>query len=202
MPLNLSNGEFTPHIRWMASTSSWKISTEDGQEPLTWQHAIFDLAGIRTGWAIFAEGEAPRWEMDLSLAHRAPRPPDGGEWKRGFKLNVFSESAFGGVREFATTATGASKGIEELYRAYEAEAPQHPGKVPVVQFDGAAHVKIGKGNTSVPNFKIVDWRDRPAELPLETASTPTHSTFRDHQAPLGNEAAVNADPNDPIPINL
>ena len=164
MPLSLSNGDFTPHIRWMASTSSWKISTDDEPETITWKHAIFDLAGIETGWAVFEKGEPPAWILDPSLTQRASRPDDGREWKRGFKLSVFSDSEFGGVREFATTATGAGMGIERLYEQFEDEAPNHPGRVPVVQFDGATPTKVGKGNTNVPNFLIVKWVDRPASL--------------------------------------
>ena len=55
MPLNL-HGDFTPHIRWMAQTSTWRKSAPNGHEPVTWEHAIFDLANIQTGWGIFAEG--------------------------------------------------------------------------------------------------------------------------------------------------
>ena len=56
MSLNLGC-DFTPHIRWMASTASWKILTENGADPVEWQRAIFDLAGIQTGWGRFSEGE-------------------------------------------------------------------------------------------------------------------------------------------------
>lgn len=205
MKLNLIDGDFRPHIRWMASTASWRISSDDGPQPLTWQHAIFDLAGVQTGWGIFAEGQAPEWVWDPSLTEKAERPNDGREWRRGFKLNVFSRSSFGGLREFATTATGACMGIQELYQAYEAEAPKHPGRVPVVRFDGATHTKIGKGSTSVPTLKIVEWRDRPAELqaPAKAQAPRPLAQYEDHQAPLGNEAAAAAtDPNDQIPINL
>ena len=201
MTLNLNNGDFTPHIRWMASTSSWKLSGEDGPQPVTWQHAIFDLAGIQTGWGMFTEGEAPEWIMDPSLKERAPRPEDGREWKRGFKLNVYSESAFGGVREFATTATGAGMGISQLYEAFEKDAPQHPGKVPVVEYSGSTPTKIGKGNTNIPLFKIVEWRDRPSDLPAVATVVQTLAQINDHQAPLGNEHTV-GDMNDPILINL
>ena len=104
MGLNLSNGSFTPHIRFMAQSATWQKSTNDGKEIVEWKHAIFDLAGIKTGWGIFAEGQAPEWVFDPTLAQNAPKPQDGREWKRGFKLNVYSESAFDGVREFAMSA--------------------------------------------------------------------------------------------------
>ena len=114
MPLNLNNGDFTPHIRYMASTSSWTLSTDDGQQPFTFTKAIVNLATIETGWGYFSEGVAPEWVMDPSLETKAPRP-DGQDWKRGFRVNVYSEQMFGDEpnREFATTATGAVKGIEE-----------------------------------------------------------------------------------------
>ncbi len=182
MPLNLHN-DFTPHIRWMAQTSSWRMSGSDGQEPVTWEHAIFDLANIQTGWGIFAEGQAPEWTMDPSLAKQAPKPQDGRDWRRGFKLSLFSDSAFGGVREFATTAVGAVRGILQLYEQYEAESGQHFNQVPVVQYTGAAPARIGKGNTNIPNFKIVKWTDRPDALPFKDG-LPEKPGYTDHQAPL------------------
>ncbi len=208
MPLNLHT-DFTPHIRWMAQTSSWRMSGSDGQEPVTWEHALFDLANIQTGWGIFAEGQAPEWAMDPSLAKQAPKPQDGREWRRGFKVSVFSDSAFGGVREFATTAVGAVRGIGQLYEQYEAESGQHFNQVPVVQYVGATPARIGKGNTNIPNFKIVKWTDRPDALPFKD-DLPEKTTYQDHQAPLAqprpqredyvNPAVPpsNLDPNDSI----
>ncbi len=208
MPLNLYN-DFTPHIRWMAQTSTWRMSGSDGHEPVTWEHAIFDLANIQTGWGIFAEGQAPEWAMDPSLEKQAQKPQDGREWRRGFKLSVFSDSAFGGVREFATTAVGAVRGILQLYEQYEAEAGQHFNQVPVVQYINSTPTRIGKGNTNVPNFKIVEWRDRPPALPFNDG-LPEKPAYQDHQAPLAQARpqqadlvkpavpASNLDPNDSI----
>ncbi len=201
MPLHLQN-DFTPHIRWMAQSSTWRKSAPDGHEPVTWEHAIFDLSHIQTGWGIFAEGQAPEWVMDPSLKVKAPKPADGREWRRGFKVSMFSESAFGGVREFSTTAVGAVRGINALYDQYEAETEQHFNQVPVVQYCGATAARIGKGNTSIPNFRIVQWRDRPAAMPFNdglpeqlatrtpaaqpaaTPARPTRAEYQDHQAPL------------------
>ncbi len=210
MPLNLQN-DFTPHIRWMAQTSSWRMSGPDGQEPVTWDHAIFDLANIQTGWGIFAEGQAPEWAMDPSLERKAPKPQDDRDWRRGFKLSVFSDSAFGGVREFATTAVGAVRGIKQLYEQFEAESGQHFNQVPVVQYTGATPARIGKGNTNVPNFKIVQWVDRPDALPFRD-NLPEKAAYQGHQAPLAPprpqradyvKSAVpdtNLDPNDDISL--
>jgi hypothetical protein len=185
----------------MAQSATWQKSTDDDKEIVEWKHAIFDLAGIKTGWGIFAEGQAPEWVFDPTLTQKAPKPQDGREWKRGFKLNVYSESAFDGVREFATTATGAGMGIQALYEQYEKERGAfNYSKVPVVQYDGHTPTKVGKGNTQVPKLRIVEWRDRPAALKVEdtVVESAAKPAFTDHQAPL--EKPDDDDPDDPIEL--
>lgn len=173
MALNLNNGggDFLPHIRYMASTSSWSMSGENGQQQFQFTQAIFDLENIRTGWCLFVEATAPEWVMDANLQTPAAKPSDGRDWKRGFKVNLFSKSMFGGegVREFATSATGAVMSIAKLYEDYEAQVAANPGKLPVVEYKGSVPQKVGKGNTTVPTFVINKFVDRPAEL----TATPT-----------------------------
>ena len=176
MPLNLKiGGNAVPHIRWMASTSSWNYSSEAGQQPFQFGQAIFDLAQVRTGWGWFTENEAPQWVWDPSIAEPASRPPEG-EWKRGFRVMVLMPKDFGTerLREFATTGTGAVMGIDALYTAYEELSAQHPGKVPVVAFRSATPTKVGKGQTCVPNFELVGWVERPEGL--DQASEPQGQT--------------------------
>jgi len=168
MSLNLNNqGEYTPHIRFMASTSSWKKSGPDGMQNFNFTKAVFDLEKIMTGYGYIGEGEAPEWVMDVNLTTPAQKPQDGREWKRGFKVELFSTEMFGEenpVMEFATTGTGAVMGISALYDAYEVGKASNPGKLPVVSFNGGVATKIGKGNTSVPTLSIIEWVDRPNAL--------------------------------------
>ncbi|HSF94456.1 MAG TPA: hypothetical protein VLA52_05460 [Thermohalobaculum sp.] len=166
MPLNLQNGgNAVPHIRWLASTSNWSHSSEAGMQPFQLGKAVFDLAGIRTGWGRFSENEPPQWVWDRSLTEPAPRPADG-EWKRGFRVMVLLPKEFGEerLREFATTGTGAVMGIDALYTEYEKHAVDHQGQVPVVAFSGATPTRIGKGNTNIPKLDITGWVDRPEGL--------------------------------------
>ena len=58
---------------------------------------------------------------------------------------------------------------------------------------GSTAARIGKGNTNIPNFKIVKWTDRPAALPFNDG-LPEKPPYRDHQAPLADDG----DPNDEI----
>ena len=165
MTLNLQNSvNFKPHIRWMASTSSWKKSTDDGTIDVQIPLAIYDLENIKTGWAIFAEGEAPEWVLDPNLIEQAPKPDDGRPWKRGFNCLVYSENYLGGAREFATTATGACRAISSLHDEYLIQAGNNPGMVPVVKYNGATPTQIGKGHTNVPILTIEKWAPRPNAL--------------------------------------
>ena len=158
---NGGSGGYVPYIRYMASTSSW--STSDG--PFQFTKAAFDLANIKTGWCLLAEGMAPEWTMDESIENTAPRP-EGEGWKRGFKVNIMSAQMFGEeepVREWGTNATGAVMGIQKLWADWQAEG-EPKDKVAVVEFSGAVPTKVGKGNTNVPTLNILKVIDRPAEL--------------------------------------
>ena len=172
MTLNLQNdSNFTPHIRWMASTSTWKKSTDDGTVDVEIPQAIYDLEDVKTGWAIFAEGEAPVWKLDPSLKEKAPKPEDGRQWKRGFQVMVYSVNHLDGAREFSTTGTGASRAIMALYDEYEQQAGDNPGMVPVVKHDGAIPTQIGKGHTNIPTLTIEKWMPRPDALKNGTGNS-------------------------------
>ena len=163
--LNLANNSnFKPHIRWMASTSTWMKSTDDGMVEVQIPLAIFDLENVKTGWVDFPEGEGPEWVLDPNIKEKAPKPDDGQPWKRGFIVAVYSEKYLEGAREFATPATGACRAISSLHDEYLKQSGNNPGMVPVVKFDGATPTQIGKGHTNVPILKIEKWAPRPNAL--------------------------------------
>lgn len=198
MPLNLNNGGLaTPHIRYMAGTSSWMISTESGVQTITMPPCVYDLANIQTGWGYFAENSAPEWTWDQSLQVAAPKPNDGKEWKRGFGVNVLLPQEFGPerLREFATTGIGAVEGIKELYAQYEQQAPSYPGKVPVVEYRGARPEVFGKGRTNIPTLVIVNWIDRPAALDEGDTNTQAQgqpaASHTQHTQPQASTPAAN-----------
>lgn len=184
MPLSFSNsstgGDYLPYIRYMASTASWQ--TADGA--FQFKSAAFDLARIKTGWCLLAEGQAPEWVMDNSISDTAPRP-DGEGWKRGFKVNIYSPKMFGEeapLREWGTNATGATMAIQKLYTDWEAMNPTD-GQVAVVQYDGATPTKVGKGNTNVPTLTIMKLIDRPDEMDDGANSGDTGFSSTPNQTP-------------------
>lgn len=191
MPLNLNNGGYTPHIRYMAGTSSWMISTDNGTQTINMPRCIYDLANIQTGWGFFSENTAPEWVWDQSLSVAASKPNDGRDWRRGFGLNILLPQEFGPerLREFATTGIGAVEGIKELYGQYEQQSPSYPGKVPVVEYRGARPEVFGKGRTNIPTLVIVDWIDRPAALDEDDAKSSAPHTQQHSPQPASNPVA-------------
>lgn len=169
MPLNLmgEGGSSKKFIRYGASTGTWEKSEKDENGDyrnvaFEFDKAVFDLSTIQTGWAVFARGMSPEWVMDESLTKQASKPNDGREWKRGFKVDIYSDKMFDGVVEWSSNSTGASMGIADLYSAYEETAQD--GKLPVVKFEGVKAIKVGIGGTNVPQFKIVKMTDVPQAL--------------------------------------
>lgn len=163
MPLDLGGGDFND-IRWMAQDRCWRANGED----IDLKQAVFDLANIKTGWISFAQGMAPESVWDNG--EKKPRPHSDAEWKRGFEVEVYAPKTFGdeAPRTFMTSAVGACKGLQELYVEYEEQRdgvdPNDGGKVPLCKFTGSEKVSVGKGNTSIPQLKIVKWIDRPDAL--------------------------------------
>jgi hypothetical protein len=188
MGLNLG-GMNAPHIRYEAQTASWKLSGEGGLQGFQFTQAVFDLHAIRTGWLRIDMGMAPQWVFDPSISNIAPMPQGEG-WKRGFCVNLFSPSIFGGngVREWQSNAVGATQGIAALYDAFLSSVPDDR-QSPVVEFTGAEHKKFGKGTTSIPNFKIVKFIPTPDGL-LEARPLPVAND----NAPQGNVGAPSPSP--------
>lgn len=167
MPLhNLErSANAVPHIRYMAGTASWMLSTDEGMQTINLPQCLFDFSKIKTGWGCFMENEAPEWVWDPSLEQQSLKPNDGREWKKGFHILVLlpQEYAPFQLRELATTSVGAVEGIKGLYAQYEEGLAGNPGKVPLVQFVGATPTQIGRkgGRTNIPSFQITGWVDRP-----------------------------------------
>jgi len=164
MPLMIGGGEGKPYIRFSPSINSWEMSTPDGRTEFTWDApVVFDVHGLQLGWMrIDAQGRD--WQPWPSLNQRAPSP--GEEYKIGFKIDVVSNKLFGDepTREFSANTFGPLQFISALYDACENAEEFKAGQVPVIKITGSKPVKVGKGNTRVPEFEIAKWVPRPDEL--------------------------------------
>lgn len=162
MPLAIpGGGDSRPYIRFQASVNSWQQSASDGK-PAEFQFdkpAVFDIQNVQLGWMLLETGNRD-WQP---WPNNEQQPKPQGEYKAGFDVDVFSTAMFGDepVRSYSSNSTGSVMFIQELYNAAEQCPEFAQGLSPVVQLNGSKAIKIGKGNTRIPNFAIVKWIPRP-----------------------------------------
>ena len=90
------------------------------------------------------------------------RPSD--KHKEGFRVKLrLTNGAGDGVYEMASTAIGAWKSMDELHSAFEKGVSKNKGKLPLVGVHEVITVE-GKSTTYRPDFKILKWVARPADL--------------------------------------
>jgi len=164
MPLNIGvSGAIKPFAKYNAKADKWFIRGEDGDVEIERPTFVADLDNIATGWLRFREGQAPERVMDPSLDRAAPLP--GEEFKRGFVVMAFSPRYFGGAAEFASASLHLANAIKDIYVQYEAGKPDNPGKLPVIACTGSQAMKDRYGTNYRPTLSLVQWVDRPTELP-------------------------------------
>lgn len=170
MPLAIpSGGDASPYIRFGAAINAWQMSDAEGK-PVEFnfdQPAIFDIQNIQLGWLLLETGNRD-WKP---WPNNEPTAKPEGEYKAGFDVNVFSKKLFGDepVRSYSSNSTGNVMFIQALYDEAE-QAPEFAqGMSPVVQITGSKGIKVGKGNTRVPQFQIVQWVARPAAFGASAA---------------------------------
>jgi len=123
-----------------------------------------DLDSVRTGWLLLAVGQRD-WVEDAQVGVKGKQPsPD---YKYGFSVKLFSKPL--GVVEWCANGVGVTKGFQQIYNACDKAADANPGKVPVIKYEGATSLKIGAGNTAIPNFSLKNWINRPAALDADLA---------------------------------
>ena len=165
MPLQIGgSGSGKPFLKFNAKADKWFFRGETGEDAeIARPTCVMDFDNIATGWMLFREGQAPERVMDPSIDQPAPSP--GAEFKRGFLVMTYSPKFFGGAAEFAGTSVHLSNAIKEVYAQYDAERANHRGELPVVACSGSEAIKDRHGTNYRPTFKIVQWVERPTDLP-------------------------------------
>lgn len=186
MALNLGGGgDFLPYVKFNGKSDKWFVRGEvngaNADIEIARPTFVADFKTIQTGWFYLKSGAAPQIIYDPSLATPAPKPAetfvdDKGKvrdcYKRGFKLNLFSQQSFGGegLVEFTGASMHVCAAINEVYAQYEKDAAANPGKTPVVACTGSAAQKDKHGTNYKPVFSILKWVDTPAAF---SAAPPT-----------------------------
>ena len=118
---------------------------------------ICDMDAVRTGWIYWPETGAPEKIFGEAVGEKIASP--GKEWKMAFKVEF---SLDGERKVWESCQVGALIGFDALYDAMA--AAREGDKLAELKWEGAKEKQIGKGSTSVPEWSIVGWVDRPTEL--------------------------------------
>ena len=174
--LNLSNGNGGAYIRFMAHTMAWEDSDK---KAMTIDTMVMDLESVRTGWLLLAVGQRD-WVEDATVGVKGKQPAP--EYKYGFSVKLFSKPT--GVVEWCANGVGVTKGFQAIYNACDKAADANPGKVPVIKYEGATPLKIGKGNTAIPNFSLKNWINRPTALDADPADADFEEPVMEQPQPV------------------
>jgi len=172
--LNLSSGNGGAYIRFLSQTQKWENSDK---AVITLPLMVMDMESVRTGWLLLAVGQRD-WVEDATVGVKGKQPAP--EYKRGFSVKLFSKPT--GVVEWCANQVGANKGFQAIFNECDKLANQHPGKVPIISYDGSTAVKIGAGNTSIPNFSLKNWVTRPAAFDADQANAEADADFEEPEA--------------------
>lgn len=177
MPLAIpGGGEGKPYIRFQASMNSWQMSVEGGgSTEFTFdQPAVVDIQNVQLGWLLLETGNRD-WQPWPNNAQK-PKPAEG-DYKAGFEAQVYAKTMFGDepVRSYSSNSTGNVMFIQELYNAAEACPEFNQAMSPVIKITGSKPLKVGKGNTRVPQFEIVKWVPRPDVFGVSVNAQPTQA---------------------------
>lgn len=172
MPLSIgSSGASRTFVKFNSKAGRWYLRGLDGNDvEIQNPSFLIDLENIATGWLRFREGQAPERLIDPSLETAAPFPGEG--FKRGFVVTTYSPKFFGGPAEFSSASAHLSNSIREVYAAYEAGRAANPGKLPVLSCTGTETMRDRYGVNYKPTFAIVQWAERPADLPSRSPVEP------------------------------
>ena len=176
-----ASGEFLPLVNYNAKAGRLKFSQrvevngrwEKQEEDVSFSQPVFvaDMENIQVGWLFFKAGMAPVRAM-VKNGQQIPPCPTGdygvdergnaAKPKQGFAMKVLDGNRV--LREFSSNAGSVLGAIDALHTAYEAAPERAQGLLPVIQFQGATEVKGKHGSNYTPNFAIIKWVPRPAEL--------------------------------------
>jgi hypothetical protein len=169
--LDSVSGNITPIVKYDARAGRMqRVDREDG---ISTPHditnnfrAVFDLENVEYGWLAFS-ASGPDFKL-VRLGEALPAKPSENH-RQGVRLRLKLASDCGGdLRELATVARVALRGLDELHTRYEAEKASHPGHLPIVSLAKTIPVTSGSGAQKSTNyqpvFEIAGWAPRPADL--------------------------------------
>lgn len=175
------------YFRFKPSINQWLV---DGEE-IDFKGMGVDPDSLKTGWGKIAEGVAPEWAWDERAGVKGKQPdPD---YKRGFSVMVYIKDY--GWREWTSTGSGPKMGLEAVWPAIHNAAASNAGKMAMLACHGSKAQAVGKGQTRVPEFELVGWKEKPETeqaAPAASTAAPVAETTPEPAAPQP-EASTSGD---------
>jgi hypothetical protein len=178
--------------RTQDSNEEWITYRPEMPLPLTF---LMDLEHIEVGWIKLDKVAGVDFKMVYIDGDMGPRPPgvnDKGQplYKQGFRVKVYSQKLFGGVRVWAHTAKCVIQQIDMLHNQFMAALAQNAGKVPVVTIVSVMSVKSGQSTNYAPVISLDKWSTRPDGLSVPNKPAVVKATL----APVSAGSTVVAPP--------
>ena len=127
------------------------------------KYFIMDKDSMKAGWGKLAPGIAPSWQWDAKLGIVEINPggtiEEKDEWKRGLSIELYIKDE--GVFTWSTTALGPMQGLNNIYQEVFNDQGDNPNLLPVIEYTGSEATTWKKGQSRIPQFKIVKWVERP-----------------------------------------
>lgn len=193
-----ASGDIIPIVKYDSRAGRiFRIDRENGQNNQVDISrnfkAIVDLENVEKGYIDFPPGSAPSFTL-VPLDDPMPSHP-GGNAKQGVRLMMKLHRDCGGdVRELATSAKAAMRGLDLLHTEYSAQLAANPGKLPVIEMTNTIPITSeGQGQKTTnyqPVFAIVGWTPRPTDLvfkPKGRSSNVASSTPRNNPPATGSK---------------
>ena len=172
MTLNIGgSGNYRDILKFNSKEGRWYHRSGEEENEIETPTMAMDLRNTATGWLLFLEGTAPNRRWDTSINVLSPKPSDAH--KRGFLVLCYSTKYFDGVAELSSCSMHLSNAFRDLHAEFLDQCGQHIDQLPVVSCIETTAMKGKFGTNHKPTFKIVDWTDRPEDLPDESPADPS-----------------------------
>lgn len=164
LDIGSGGGDFNPILKYNASSGRAYYKNKAGEVEIEKPTFVCDLYNVATGWAAFRSKEAPERVFDPEPGVRAAKSRE--DQKRCLMVMCYATESFDGIAEVCTTSMHMRNALNDLYGEFlEVAKEKQDGKLPIVKLAGVTAMEDHHGRNYKPIFEIVDWCDRPVDLP-------------------------------------
>lgn len=156
MDLGLIGSGDSKWISFKPSVNAWLVNGEEH----TLKQCLIDPDTLKTGWIKIEAGSAPDAVWDESIGKVGSRPSD--DHKRGLQVMLYLGKDLG-WHQWQTSSVGALRGFSNIWSKIHKELDDNEGKVAHVEYLKSDIDTKGKGQTRIPVFALLGWKNPPQD---------------------------------------